>query len=85
MRTWTWALALLCAVQLMLILDFSIVNIALPAIGHQLGLSRSGLQWVASTYGLTLGGLLLLGGRLADVVGRGGYSSRVWRCSALLR
>jgi EmrB/QacA subfamily drug resistance transporter len=69
-QTRTWALALLCAVQLMLILDFSIVNVALPAIGHQLGLSQSGLQWVASTYGLTLGGLLLLGGRLADVVGR---------------
>jgi EmrB/QacA subfamily drug resistance transporter len=57
-------------VELMLILDFSIVNVALPAIGHQLGLSRSGLQWVASTYGLALGGLLLLGGRLADVAGR---------------
>jgi EmrB/QacA subfamily drug resistance transporter len=69
-QTRTWALALLCAVQLMLILDFSIVNVALPAIGHQLGLSQSGLQWVASTYGLTLGGLLLLGGRLADVAGR---------------
>jgi EmrB/QacA subfamily drug resistance transporter len=54
----------------MLILDFSIVNVALPAIGHQLGLSRSGLQWVASTYGLALGGLLLLGGRLADLLGR---------------
>ncbi|MGH3410326.1 MAG: MFS transporter, partial [Streptosporangiaceae bacterium] len=66
----TWALVLLCAVQLMLILDFSIVNVALPAIGHQLGLSRSGLQWVASTYGLALGGLLLLGGRLADLLGR---------------
>ncbi|MGH3237173.1 MAG: MFS transporter [Streptosporangiaceae bacterium] len=69
-ETRTWALVLLCAVQLMLILDFSIVNVALPAIGHQLGLSRSGLQWVASTYGLALGGLLLLGGRLADLLGR---------------
>jgi EmrB/QacA subfamily drug resistance transporter len=66
----TWGLALLCVVQLMLVLDFSIVNVALPAIGHQLGLSRSGVQWVASSYGLTLGGLLLLGGRLADLLGR---------------
>jgi EmrB/QacA subfamily drug resistance transporter len=66
----SWALALLCAVQLMLVLDFSIVNVALPAIGHELSLSRSGLQWVASAYGLTLGGLLLLGGRLADLLGR---------------
>jgi len=63
-------LVLLCSVQLMLLLDFSIVNVALPVIGHQFGLSRSGLQWVAASYGLTLGGLLLLGGRLSDLLGR---------------
>ncbi len=69
-RAEAWALVLLCGVELMLILDFSIVNVALPAIGGQFGLSPSGLQWVASSYGLTLGGLLLLGGRLSDLLGR---------------
>lgn len=69
-RVGVWALALLCGVQLMLTLDFSIVNVALPVIGHQFGMSRSELEWVASAYGLTLGGLLLLGGRLADLLGR---------------
>ncbi|MGH3248907.1 MAG: MFS transporter, partial [Trebonia sp.] len=69
-RVEVWSLVLLCGVQLMLILDFSIVNVALPAIGGQFGLSRSGLQWVAGSYGLTLGGLLLLGGRLSDLLGR---------------
>lgn len=69
-RAEVWSLVLLCGVQLMLILDFSIVNVALPAIGGRFGLSRSGLQWVAGSYGLTLGGLLLLGGRLSDLLGR---------------
>lgn len=55
-RAETWSLVLLCGVQLMLILDFSIVNVALPAIGGQFGLPDSGLQWVAGSYGLTLGG-----------------------------
>lgn len=69
-RAGAWSLVLLCGVQLMLVLDFSIVNVALPAIGGQFGLSRPGLQWVAASYGLTLGGLLLLGGRLSDLLGR---------------
>lgn len=65
-----WALALLCVVQLMLVLDFSIVNVALPVIGHRLGLSPAGLQWVASAYGLAVGALLLIGGRSCDLLGR---------------
>ncbi len=64
------ALALLCGVQLMLVLDFSIVNVALPDIARGLGFDRAGLSWVLSAYALTFGGLLLLGGRLADLLGR---------------
>ena len=75
-------LILLCCVQLMLLLDFSIVNVALPVIGHQFGLSRSGLQWVAASYGLTLGGLLLLGGDFPTCWDVGGCSWRAWPSSA---
>jgi EmrB/QacA subfamily drug resistance transporter len=68
-RRW-FALALLCAVQFMVILDVSIVNVALPAIQTDLGFSQDNLQWVFSAYGLVFGGFLLLGGRLADILGR---------------
>jgi MFS family permease len=64
------ALALLCVAQLMLVLDFSIVNVALPSIEKELGFSKSGLQWVISAYALTFGGFLMLGGRGADLFGR---------------
>jgi EmrB/QacA subfamily drug resistance transporter len=64
------ALALLCATQFMVVLDVSIVNVALPSIERSLHFSPSGLQWVASAYALTFGGFLLLGGRVADVLGR---------------
>ena len=64
------ALALLCASQFMVILDVSIVNVALPSIERSLHFSPSGLQWVASAYALTFGGFLLLGGRVADLFGR---------------
>jgi len=64
------ALALLCLAQLMLVLDFSIVNVALPSIETALGFSKSGLQWVISAYALTFGGFLMLGGRAADLFGR---------------
>jgi MFS family permease len=64
------ALALLCGTQLLLLVDFSIVNIALPDIRQALGFSPSGLAWVVSAYALTFGGFLLLGGRLADLLGR---------------
>jgi EmrB/QacA subfamily drug resistance transporter len=65
-----FALALLCATQFMVVLDVSIVNVALPSIERALHFSASGLQWVASAYALTFGGFLLLGGRVADLLGR---------------
>jgi EmrB/QacA subfamily drug resistance transporter len=68
-RPWS-ALALLCAAFFMVILDGTIVLVALPSVGADLHLSPQGLQWVVSAYALTFGGLLLLGGRAADVLGR---------------
>ena len=64
------ALALLCVAQLMLVLDFSIVNVALPSIKVALGFTESNIQWIISAYALTFGGLLMLGGRAADLFGR---------------
>ena len=63
-------LVLLCAVQFLDIVDSAIVNVALPSIQRSLDLSQQNLQWVASGYILTYGGFLLLGGRLADLLGR---------------
>ncbi len=63
-------LALTCAAQFMVVLDVAIVNVALPSIEHDLGLSQSTLQWVVIGYGLMLGGFLLFGGRMADLLGR---------------
>ena len=57
------ALALLCMAQFMVVLDFSIVNIALPSMQKDLGLSTQNLQWIISAYSLTFGGFLLLGGQ----------------------
>lgn len=68
-RCWL-ALALLCAAQFMVVLDFSIVNVVLPAIQKDLGFSQQNLQWIISAYALTFGGFLLLGGRAADLFGR---------------
>ena len=68
-RKW-FALALLCAVQFMVILDVAIVNVALPSIQIDLGFSQQNLQWVISAYALVFGGFLLLGGRTADLLGR---------------
>jgi EmrB/QacA subfamily drug resistance transporter len=68
-RKW-FALALLCAVQFMVVLDIAIVNVALPSIQTDLGFSQENLQWVISVYALVFGGFLLLGGRLADILGR---------------
>jgi EmrB/QacA subfamily drug resistance transporter len=64
------ALALLCAVQFMVVLDIAIVNVALPSIQVDLGFSQENLQWVLSAYALAFGGFLLLGGRTADLLGR---------------
>jgi MFS family permease len=63
-------LLLLAGVQFLDIVDASIVNVALPSIQRSLGFSQQNLQWVVSGYILTYGGFLLLGGRLADLLGR---------------
>jgi EmrB/QacA subfamily drug resistance transporter len=68
-RRW-WALGLLCGAFFMVLLDGTIVLVALPSIQADLGFSEQGLQWVLSAYALTFGGLLLLGGRAADLLGR---------------
>jgi len=68
-RRWK-ALAVLALIQFMLILDVTVVNVALPHIQHDLGFSRAGLAWVVNGYVLMAGGFLLLGGRLADILGR---------------
>ena len=65
-----YALALLCVVQFMVVLDIAIVNVALPSIQLDLGFSQESLQWVVSAYALVFGGFLLLGGRAADLLGR---------------
>jgi len=64
------ALALIVTAQFMVVLDVAIVNVALPSIKTDLGFSQTNLQWVVSAYALIFGGALLLGGRLADVLGR---------------
>lgn len=63
-------LTLACVAQFMVILDVSIVNVALPSIKHSLGFSQAELQWVLNAYTLTFAGFLLLGGRIADLFGR---------------
>jgi EmrB/QacA subfamily drug resistance transporter len=70
-RTPDWViLTLACVAQFMVLLDVSIVNVALPSIKHALGFSQSELQWVLNAYTLTFAGFLLLGGRTADLYGR---------------
>src|SRR5436190_14078885 len=66
----TWTLILCCAAQFMVILDVSIVNVALPSIRRDLGFSAVELQWVVNAYTLAFAGFLLLGGRAADLLGR---------------
>src|SRR4051812_18462001 len=68
-RRWI-ALILLCVAQFVVVLDASIVNVALPTIGNALHFTESSLPWVVNAYVLTFGGFLLLGGRLADLLGR---------------
>ncbi|MEU4494514.1 MFS transporter [Streptomyces sp. NPDC023998] len=63
------ALALLASTQLLLIMDTAIINVALPSVGEDLGSGSAGLSWVANAYLITFGGLLLLGGRAADLLG----------------
>jgi EmrB/QacA subfamily drug resistance transporter len=68
-RRWL-ALALICSTSLMIVLDATIVNVALPAIQADLGFSNAGLAWVVNAYMLTFGGFMLLSGRTADLFGR---------------
>jgi MFS family permease len=67
-RQWL-ALALLALAQFMLIVDISVVQVALPSIGVDLGLGREALTWVVTMYTLVFGGLMVLGGRLTDAYG----------------
>ncbi len=68
-RRWL-ALALIAVAQFVVVLDASIINVALPTIGRALDFSQESLQWVVNAYVLTFGGFLLLGGRMADLLGR---------------
>jgi EmrB/QacA subfamily drug resistance transporter len=68
-QPWT-TLILLCVAQFMVILDVTVVNVALPSIGEELGFAEADLQWVITAYVLFTGGLLLLGGRATDLFGR---------------
>jgi MFS family permease len=69
---------IVCFAQLMIVLDVTIVNVALPAIQHDLGFSQSNLTWVVNAFLVTFGSLLLLAGRLGDLLGR----RRVFRVSS---
>ena len=85
-RRW-WALGAVSLATFMTYLDNNIVNVAIPTIQRNLNLSVSGLEWVVSSYLLTVAGLLLVGGRLADVFGRrrlflaGRFDAR-WPCTS---
>ena len=65
-----WLLAVCCVAQFMVILDLSIVNVALPSIQSSLGFSSPDLQWVVDAYAITFAGFLMLGGRAADRFGQ---------------
>lgn len=79
-RRW-WALGVLVLVQFMLVLDITVVNVALPTIQRDLHFSHAGLTWVIDGYVLTAGGLLLLGGRLETCSAAVGCSSPGSSCS----
>src|SRR5215831_14848569 len=64
------ALVVIASAQLMVVLDATIVNVALPHVQRALGFSGNGLEWVVNAYAVTFGGLLLLGGRAGDIFGR---------------
>jgi EmrB/QacA subfamily drug resistance transporter len=68
-RKW-WTLGALCFALFMIMLDNTVVNVALPAIQHNLGITRSELEWVVAAYALTFASLLLTGGKLGDLMGR---------------
>src|ERR1700690_1587142 len=66
----TWLLAVCCVAQFMVILDLSIVNVALPSIQSSLNFSSTQLQWVIDAYAIVFAGFLMLGGRAADYLGQ---------------
>src|SRR6201989_1052402 len=68
-RRWA-SLFVVCMAQLMIVLDVTIVNVALPSIQHDLGFSQANLTWVVNAFLVTFGSLLLLAGRLGDLIGR---------------
>src|SRR5436309_9695263 len=68
-RTRWFALAVIVTAQFMVVLDVAIVNVALPSIKTDLNFSQESLQWVVTAYSILFGGVLLLGGRLADLLG----------------
>src|SRR3954467_10725979 len=70
LRSTTTLLLVVCLAQFMVILDVSVVNVALPSIHDGLHFSTTGLQWVVNAYTLTFGGFLLLGARASDLIGR---------------
>src|SRR5215475_6695357 len=65
-----WAALVVCFAQFMVVLDATVVNVALPSIQNDLHLSTEQLQWIVNSYTLMFGGFLLLGGRAADLLGR---------------
>src|SRR6202140_1091753 len=65
-----WALALIVTAQFMVVLDVAIVNVALPSIKTDLHFTQESLQWVITAYSILFGGVLMLGGRLSDLLGR---------------
>src|SRR6202790_5435872 len=79
-RAKQFALLLLAMTQFVIVIDASIVNVALPSIGQALNFSHTDLSWAVNAYTLTFGGFLLLGGRLADLLGR----RRVFTLGAVL-
>src|SRR5213079_2211825 len=76
-----WLLGVCCVAQFMVILDLSIVNVALPSIQSSLGFSAPDLQWVVDAYAITFAGFLMLGGRAPTTTGSAGPSSRRSCCS----
>src|SRR5919108_4750457 len=85
----TPTLVLLCGAQFLIVLDVTIVAIALPDIRESLGFSAAGLQWVLSAYTLAFGGLLVVAGRAGDLVGQrrlfasgvAGFGAASWACA----
>jgi MFS family permease len=73
-RKW-WTLAAMCFALFMIMLDNTVVNVALPSIQRDLGASLSSLEWTVNAYTLTFAVLLVTGGRLGDIFGRRAYSS----------